>query len=335
MRLLDLISKLKDNPSGHVFTVAPIPDNGDTYLGVDQAGRPWFFLRVQESGHDAPLRTAQITLFPAQEYSISFTDAGTQTEVLHALKCDALNPTDVSNFLVLVEAFLANNKGKHIDDEALSSFFRSMVRLFTIEPARDLKAERQGLWGELFFMRQTRGYVFWAPFWHSEITRMFDFSSSGNRVEVKTTTGGQRVHHFSHRQVYALEGEEIIIASLLLREDDAGITLQELVGECRNSLLGTRHYLRLEKAVRRAGMDDPSIAGPGYDAHQASDSLAFFRSTEVPHFRVSEPPGVSETHYKVDLSLAPYLSQEEIDNWLNAWLMAQVVSPVAQRAQGQ
>ena len=334
MGLLDLLSKLKDNPSGHVFTVAPIPDNGDTYLGVDQAGRPWLFLRVRESGHDVPLRTAQITLFPAQEYSISFTDAGTQTEVLHALKCDASNPTDVGNFLVLVEAFLANNKGKHIDDEALSSFFRSMVRLFTIEPARDLKAERQGLWGELFFMRQTKGYGFWAPFWHSEITRMFDFSSLGNRVEVKTTIGSQRVHHFSHRQVYALEGEEIVIASLLLREDDAGLTLQELVEECRTSLLGTQYYLKLEKAVRRAGMDDPSIAGPAYDARQASDSLALFRSTEVPHFRVLEPPGVSETHYKVDLSLAPNFSREEIDAWLNVWLTAQVVSPVAQRTQG-
>jgi len=333
MCLLDLLSKLKDNPSGHVFTVAPIPDNGDTYLGVDQAGRPWLFVRVRESGHDVPLRTAQITLFPAQEYSISFTDAGTQTEVLHALKCDASNPTDVGNFLVLVEAFLANNKGKHIDDEALSSFFRSMVRLFTIEPARDLKAERQGLWGELFFMRQTRGYGFWAPFWHSETTRMFDFSSIGNRVEIKTTIGSQRVHHFSHRQVYALEGEEIVIASLLLREDDVGLTLQELVGECRVSLLGTQHYLKLEKAVRRAGMDDLSIAGPAYDARQASDSLALFRSTEAPHFTMSEPSGVSETHYKVDLSIAPHLSQEEVDAWLNIWLTTQVVSPVVQRTQ--
>lgn len=334
MSLLDLLSNLKDNPSGHIFTVASVPDSGDTYLGVDQAGRPWLFIRVQERSHDAPLRTAQITLFPAQEYSISFASSGVRTEILHALRCDASNPADVGNFLVLVEAFLANNRGKHIDDEALGNFFRSMVRLFTIEPARDLNAERQGLWGELFFMRQIRGYAFWAPFWHSETTRLFDFSSQHNRVEVKTTVGRQRIHHFSHRQVYALEGEEIVIASLLLREDDAGLNLQELVGECRAYLLGNQHYLKLEKAVRRAGMDDPSIAGPAYDANQAIDSLALFKSTEAPHFRMSEPPGVSETHYKVDLSAAPRLSQEDIDSWLNIWLTAKVIQPVSQRMQG-
>jgi hypothetical protein len=334
MSLLDLLSNLKDNPSGHIFTVAPVPESANTYLGVDQAGRPWLFIRAQERSHDAPLRTAQITLFPAQEYSISFAGSGVRTETFHALRCDASNPADVGNFLILVEAFLANNKGKHIGDEALGSFFRSMVRLFSIEPARDLTAERQGLWGELFFMKQIRGYAFWAPFWHSEITRLFDFSSSHDRVEVKTTIGTQRVHHFSHRQVYALEGEEIVIASLLLREDDAGRTLQDLVDECRASLLGTPHYLKLEKAVRRAGMDDPSIAGPAYDASQALESFAMFKSTEAPHFRMSEPPGVSETHYKVDLSAAPRLSKADIDSWLNIWLTAKVVQAVSQRMQG-
>ncbi len=89
MSLLDLLSKLKDNPSGHIFTVAPVPDSGDTYLGVDQAGRPWLFIRVQEHSHNAPLRTAQITLFPAQEYNISFSGSGVRTEILHALRCDA------------------------------------------------------------------------------------------------------------------------------------------------------------------------------------------------------------------------------------------------------
>jgi len=326
MSLSELLSKLKDNPSGHTFTVSPVPDSPDVFLGVDQAGRPWLFVKAKESAHDVPLRTAQITFFPAQEYSIFLAESGTHTQILHALRCDASNPADVSNFLVLVEAFLAHSKGKHIDDEDLVGFFRSMVRLFAVVPARDLNAERQGLWGELFFMRQVRGYAFWAPFWHSEITRMFDFSSSHNRVEVKTTIGDQRVHHFSHRQVYALEGEEIIIASVLLREDDAGLTLQELVNECRAALRGTQYYLKLEKSVRRAGMDDPSIAGPAYDADQTRNSLALFRSTEAPHFRMPEPPGVSETHYKVDLSTAPHLSFEEIESWLSIWLSA-VASP--------
>ncbi len=334
MSVSEIFRRLKDNPSGHVYTVAPIPGRENIYLGSDTEGHPCLFVAASERMSDPPLRTAQVSLQLSQQYNIALDGCQARRQLLHAMFCESLDKTDVESFLTLIEAFLARHQGEHIDGEKLAVFFRSMVRLFAIVPARDLNAERQGLWGELFFMKQIRGYAFWAPFWHSEITRLFDFSSSHDRVEVKTTIGTQRVHHFSHRQVYALEGEEIVIASLLLREDDAGLALQELVGECRSSLLGTQNYLKLEKAVRRAGMDDTSIAGPAYDARQARDSLALFRSTEAPHFRMSEPPGVSETHYKVDLSVAPRLSQEEIDTWQNIWLTAKVVPPVAQRTQG-
>jgi hypothetical protein len=146
---------------------------------------------------------------------------------------------------------------------------------------------------------------------------MFDFSTSNIRLEIKTTIGNQRVHHFSHRQVFALEGEEIVIASILLQEDDTGLNLKQLIEECRNSLMGTDYYLKLEKAVRRAGMDDISITGPIYDSRQAAESIALFKSTEAPHFKIPEPPGVSDTHYRVDLSTAPRLSPEVIHSWLD------------------
>jgi hypothetical protein len=118
-----------------------------------------------------------------------------------------------------------------------------------------------------------------------------------------------------------LEGEEIVIASLLLREDEAGVSLQELINECRVALWSSPFYLNLEKAVRHAGMEDSSQTGPAFDAVEAERALAWFRSTDAPHFRMPEPPGVSETRYKVDLTGAPRLELSELEAWLNTWVM--------------
>ena len=194
-----------------------------------------------------------------------------------------------------------------------------MVRLFAVTPAKDLQAERRGLWGELFMMSRVRGFRFWAPFWHSESTRRFDFSCGRNRVEVKITTRPERTHHFSHRQIYAIEGEEIVVASKVASEDDSGLSLRQLIQDCRSALLGTPDYLKLEKAVRQAGMESSSETGTVIGLAEAEEGLAWFRSMDIPHFRVPEPAGVTETRYKVDLSTAPQVTAAELDDWLRPW----------------
>lgn len=319
MSVNEIYRRLKNNPSGHVYTVASIPGRDNVYLGSDTAGHPCLFVTASERMSDPPLRTAQVSLQLSQEYNIALDEGQARRQSLHAMFCESLDKTDLESFLTLIEAFLARYQGKQIEGEHLSLFFRSMVKLFSVTQARDLQAERQGLWGELFMMRQTRGFRFWAPFWHSEVTRLFDFSNGQKMVEVKTVVGQLRIHHFSHRQIYAVGGEEIVISSLLLREEDAGLSLRVLIDECRESLLGTSAFLKLERAVRQAGMEDSDVVGPKFDAAQAETLMYWFRSTDAPHFRMAEPPGVSETRYKVDLSTAPVLPHNEFEQWIDTW----------------
>lgn len=317
--MASLFTRLRDRPSGHTFTVLPVPGHEDVFLGVDIAGHPGLFVRAEERALEPQLRTAKVSLEVGQAYSLANFGESPRSELLHALRCESGEPTDVDTFLVLADAFLARFEGQGVAQEALTSFFRSMVRLFTVSRSQDLQSERQGLWGELFVMRHVRGFGFWAPSWHSEAGRRFDFSAANRRVEVKTAVGAERIHHFSHRQIYALEGEEVVIASLLLREEDAGLSLREVIREARDALRGTEHYFKLEGAIRRAGMDLVSEPGPIYDATEAAGSLAWFRSTDAPHFRMPEPAGVSETRYKVDLSTAPRIEPQELEEWLSAW----------------
>ena len=319
MSLTAVLSELRDRPSGHAFTVAPVPGNQGVLLGVDTMEHPVLFVLAEAGAVEPPLRTNKVSLHIGQSYSLAGVDDTPRFEVMHALRCETSNSADVETFILLVEAFLARQEPGGVTQKALTSFFRSMVRLFAVTRAKDLQAARRGLWGELFMMSRVRGFRFWAPLWHSEVTRRFDFSFGNNRIEVKITTRLERTHYFSHRQIYAIEGEEIVIASLVAAEDDSGLSLRQLIEDCRSALLGTPDHLKLEKAVRQAGMESPSETGPVINAAEAEESLAWFCSMDIPHFRVPEPAGVTETRYKVDLSTAPRVTARELDEWLRPW----------------
>jgi hypothetical protein len=318
----DIFYEVRKNPSGHAFTVAPVLHREGIFVGADADGRPCLFVRADKTLSEPPLRTTHISLQLSREYTLAIGGGSPNRELFHSLCCESSGSPDVDTFLVLIDAFLARHEGQSVVADTLSSFFRSLVRLFAVTPVRDLEAERQGLWGELFMMSCVQGFRFWAPFWHTEPTRRFDFSAPGRRVEVKTTMGTERIHHFSHHQIYSHEEEEIVIASLLLKEEEEGQSLRQLIDGCRLALQDTPFYLRLEKAIRQAGMEASSETGPIFDANEAERNLAWFKSTDAPHFRVPEPAGVSETRYKVDLSTAPRLDSGELEDWLNSWFQA-------------
>lgn len=321
MPVAELFTRLVENPSGHAFTIVSVPGHENVFLGADAASRPCLFVRATERTVDPPLRTSRVSLQTGQVYTVAPVGGSGRSERLHSLRCETSDAVDVDTFLALVDAFLARYASGQVDLVALTEFFRSLVRLFSIGSSSDLQGERQGLWGELFLMRRGRGFAFWAPLWHSETTRKFDFSAGNKRVEVKTAVGDERIHYFAHRQIFELEGETIMIASLLLRKEDAGLSLRDLIREARAALLGSSYYFKLEQAVRQAGMEAAEETGPAYDASEAEQSLSWYRAADSPHFRMAEPPGVSQTHYKVDLSNAPRMDQAELSAWLDAWVV--------------
>ena len=314
-----LLTTLNKRPTGHVYTAARIDGWNNVYLAVDGAGHPYLMVETEDFLGAPMLRAAKVSFKPSQVLTVTVDGITSTGRIFHTLVCESSDQSDVTYFLILIEAFIASRSGEAISGNDLATFFRHMVRLFAAKPTGDLESRRQGLWGELFVMRKVRGYRFWAHCWHGAVTGLFDFSAKRRHVEVKTALSDRRIHHFSHRQIWEEEGEQIIIASLLLRGDTDGLSLRELINDCRVALRGTPDYLKLEFAVRYAGMDDDSIVGPQFDANRAEQELLWFKAKDAPHFRVPEPSGVSETSYKVDLTKATPISTDELFRWLDDW----------------
>ncbi len=181
-------------------------------------------------------------------------------------------------------------------------------------------AQQQGGGGELLVMQLFGGISTWSSFWHTDSYKRFDFSAARRRIEVKTTTGDARAHSFAHRQLFTTGDEEVAIASFMLRFDLNGLSLQELIARGRRELSREPTRLaKLEAAVRSARMSDPQELGPSFDEPGASSDLAWFWAQDAPMFQYPEPPGVSETRYKVDLSAIPQIADPDLTTWLDGW----------------
>ena len=138
----------------------PLPGSYGVLLGIDMTGYAVLFVVAEAGALEPPLRANKLSLHIGQSYSLVGLGDSPSVELLHALRCETSDSADVETFLLLAEAFLARQGAGRVDRHALTSFFRSMVRLFAVTPAKDLQAERRGLWGELFMMSRVQCRVF-------------------------------------------------------------------------------------------------------------------------------------------------------------------------------
>lgn len=317
--LFKIYNNLRKKPTGYAFSAIKIDRWKNVYFAIYSRDNPVLFIETEHRSNNPPLQTTKTLLRMSQELRIYSEGIPLKKRRFHMLLCKSTNKIDKEYFIILIDAFLSSLEEREIGEDDLITFFRTMVRLFKVSSTPNLEVGRQGLWGELFLMRHVQGYKFWAPFWHGKATRLFDFSNQKKHIEIKTTKSDSRIHRFSHNQIFSVSGEDIFVASLMLREDCAGLSLRTLIEECRTTLKGTPHYYKLEISVRHVGMEDRSTEGPRFNETHAEKYLLWFKSTDVPHFRLPEPQGVLDTRYKVDLSLASPVSIIDINKWLHSW----------------
>jgi hypothetical protein len=323
MTLFSLLDNIKLNMTRAPYTVSPVEGIPGVYFGLDNDEKPCLFIETSQMQSTPSIITSQIKVEFFKKYRLSVPNQPEREGTYHGVLCLSKDPVDKQTFIAVLESMLEGLNG-NLTVESLTSIFHSLVNLFNTAPDPDLTLAQRGLWAELFFMQQNRGFLFWAPFWHSEPNRLFDFSSRNFRTEVKCTIKPERIHEFSHHQLVSMSNDIIVVASILLREDDSGTSLAELINAARTELRGTIHYVKLERAIRSARMNDPDVEGPKFDALHAGQNIAWFRSTDVPRFPSQEPTGVTGTHYRSDLTQALRMTLEEINDWISNLIASEI-----------
>ena len=197
--------------------------------------------------------------------------------------------------------------------EAFDSAVRSIVELFDAL-SRPGRYHAQGLWAELGLIAYGAAPSRAARAWHQHTGDLFDFADADFRVEVKSTTRQRRIHSVSLGQLSAAEAGETLLVSLVLRPDDDGHSIDDLMERARDVLRPEPPLQRRLEEVLADGLgaDWRSAATVRFDLDAALSSVRFYRAADVPCVDRNVPDEVSNVRFSVDLSEVPSLSPEEV-----------------------
>ncbi len=312
----EAVAYLRTLPKDHQLIAIPLLEGDSVFAAVDDASRPALVVQASDRRPGGLLKAGTVSLRQSADCTLTVPGQASVPGRFHILQCETSDSAALETFFLLADALVSTSRNRSIVTNDITEFFQGLVELFRTPPVMDVALAREGLWGELFVMKELGGFLYWAPFWHSEPDLAFDFTLRDSRLEVKSTQKSERLHSFAHRQLYTEGTRRVLIASLLLRRDDGGLSLRELMNSARADLMGHGTLLaKVEKAVRRAGMAQLDEDGPIFDPDHARRFLEIYDAKDIPRFEEPEPPGVSRTHYFVDMTNCSPVSRDLPKAW--------------------
>jgi hypothetical protein len=310
-----------------IFTDLPVPAPHDAIESFSAASLPGAAHRIAKDIHSWPalLLSSPIEVVENRRIRLEHLD------IQHGVPCRITNSsgvTDEGAFTIVrctesddelthyfLRAFdpILRSLGSNPTAPAISRAVNSLAELFralTQAPSKPVS----GLWAELLVIRQASDPVALLQAWHMSPEDKFDFNAGAQRVEVKSTSQRIRVHNFSLEQLVPPTGCRVIVVSLFVEKAGGGMSVENLLDEIRE-LVRTRPDLqeRLDRVVAstlgsalRQGLTER------FDLDLARESMLWFDGGAVPIIPTPLPWGISDVHFRADLSQCSPISRQTV-----------------------
>ena len=185
----------------------------------------------------------------------------------------------------------------------LSSYnrFIEIFRALTDAPTKTI----QGLWAEVFLIENSSDPEVLLSFWHNSPEEKFDFDAGEEKIEVKSTSGSERIHEFSSEQLNPPLGNQVLVASLFTRQTNSGKSIQELMQNIASRIqddtgLAEKMNIVVSKTLGNSLEQSIKIK---FDYEVSKSSLRFYKHQDISKVeKVYIPTEVSGVRYKSDLS---------------------------------
>jgi len=163
------------------------------------------------------------------------------------------------------------------------------------------------LWAELLVIERSLHPETLINVWHNSPTAKYDFTMGRDKIEVKSTSAEERIHHFSLDQLNPSPNSRLLIASVIVRESGqglGGLSVRNLYERICTRVTVVNARLQLYSVMAETiGSDLAKLENTFFDYTEASDTLAFFNAADVPHIdKDTVPPFVSEVKFTSNLS---------------------------------
>jgi hypothetical protein len=296
--------------SGDLYSARPINGRPRYLVAKDPHGNPAILVATETPSSETvspPLELLNLSFRSRCFCRVRSEGAPESIETLAVLKCS-------TNDRLLREYFLRSASGLVAalpdapSDREIAYAVDKLVELFrTLEaPPR---ASLQGLWCELFLIARSYHIRQAAAAWHADPHALHDFVAGRQRVEVKSSLGFQRNHHFLLDQLLPPHGTIVVIASFLLEESGRGMSVAELWDEIsgRAELTADLRNRLAQILALSLGRDWRKARRVAFDIELADERLRLYDAATVPKVDSDLPTGVAEVRFKSDLTGAVHI----------------------------
>lgn len=228
-----------------------------------------------------------------------------QQDTVHIIRCLSENQREKHLFLELAAVLIQESGGS---EEAIMETFNTL-RTFFNDKKSISDNELIGLYAELYTIYKFHEPLQIEKYWQSRDRMKFDFSISEKiKLEVKATVKNTRTHHFRHEQLMT-EIYNIYVLSYLLRYDDEGLSLFDLLMACKEFLSAdSKKLLRLNYILKNAG--EERLRNMRFNCNYTEANRHFYRATDIPKFSQNTPRGVANAEYDCVLDNVGFIEDD-------------------------
>lgn len=317
--MIDLVTLFRALPkvpvsamATEVLSAAPIPGSEQNRIARDADGRPVLLFKASlQAGPSPEVVLENLAVRHNRKCHISSASGQIETGVFSSFTC--ISPDKlVQKYFLDVMAMILAEQGQGTNAINVTGVVTKLVELFRAL-TRPPRESIQGIWAEVYFATMARDPIRTFEAWHEYPEALYDFSSGGEAIEVKSASYGVRKHHFSLEQLNVPSGSEVLIASLLVETSESGASLSDLLEEVEAKLINRPDLLlRVHNVVAKTlGSTWSSNVEIRFDQQVARNSLLFFEPGSVPSVSLVVPPAVSNVRFVSDLTLVKPVAIED------------------------
>ncbi len=312
----------RESSGSEILCAYRIPDSRDLWLARDSCSRPVLVIGGRDVNESAaPITLRHIGYLPAVECLLGDCD-GPISGNFQLIRCRSRDVSLQECFVWALAGWLplidSCNSGAQVD-RCVEQFFALFCQL-TLPGNGTLV----GIWGELYLMACCADPHTAIAAWHNDPEELHDFVCGENRVEVKTSTGVLRQHHFSLDQFLVPAGATLTVASLLVVPTPNGWTVSELVDSlCGHIKDNPAAIARIHDVVGRTlGAEWREADRVRLSPRDGGQAVVLYDADVIPRVRpAAVPPEVSGVTFWVDLSQCSPLGTDRSSTGLVASML--------------
>ena len=295
------------DPDRPLYAVMPVPGHESYFIGKDSDARACLLVAATDRAAklQPPIRLETLDVQFDLRCHLRKNREPEREGIFTVIRCRSPDKETIRYFLSICETILRmvgdRPSGREIAEAVnrLTAIFQKMQR----PPTRPVN----GLFGELYLLWRSGNPVRALTAWRGDDTAQFDFSDRDIRLDVKAASGRLRVHAFSYEQCNPPPGTIAVVASLFAERTSGGVALRSILDEtaARVSAHPDLIFKLHEVVAATLGASLSEAVAIRFDIKLANSSIRFFNLEQVPAIRGPLPAGISEVHFRSDLSALP------------------------------